>query len=92
MRFEKQTFTKERINLDYNDFDQCRFIECELVFNAVGSVGFTRNAVDGCRWTFEGPAAATASFMKALYGMGADGRKVVLTTLRNIVPDLKIQD
>jgi len=91
MRFEKKTFEKQRIVLDYNEFEECRFTECELVFNAVGSVGFSRNVLDNCRWKFEGPAAAAVSFLKAVYGMGADGRNLVLATFESIAPDLRLR-
>ena len=69
MKFERHPFKNESVNLNGNEFDYCTFDNCELIFNGVGSVGLTNNEFRNCKWTFEGPAADTVAFMKALYSM-----------------------
>jgi hypothetical protein len=91
MKFEQREFRKERVNLNGNDFDHCQFFECEMVFNGVGNVGLTNCGFNNCRWTFEGPAAATAAFMKALYSMDGGGRDLILATFKDVAPDLKFR-
>jgi len=91
MKFEKREFRNERINLNGNEFDHCQFFGCEMVFNGVGAVGLTHNGFHECKWIFEGPAADTVGFMKALYAMGAGGRDLILQTFKDVAPDLKFR-
>jgi hypothetical protein len=91
MKFENREFRKEKINLNGNEFDRCKFFDCELVFNGVGLVALTNNNFHDCRWTFEGPAADTVAFMKALYAMGGGGRELILATFNNIAPNMKLK-
>jgi hypothetical protein len=89
MRFEKQEFRNKRITLNGNEFDQCKFHDCEMVVTGVGSIGLTGNRFNNCRWMFDGPSLATVRFMKALYAMGAERRDLILSTFKEVAPDIK---
>ena len=60
MRFEN-----ERIVVSDRHFERCKFVDCELVYRG-GRVGLVANSFDCCRWSFEGAAADTLSFVGAL--------------------------
>ena len=91
MKFTNKPFKKETVNLNGNQFDHCTFINCELIFNGVGSVGLTNCSFNHCRWTFQGPAADTVAFMKALYSMGGGGKDLIVQTFNDIAPDMKLR-
>jgi hypothetical protein len=54
-----RTFTRQTVTLDGNRFENCRFIECHLVYSGgpadCSSCEFSPNTV----WDFQGPAAIT---------------------------------
>jgi hypothetical protein len=89
MRFEKKEFRNETINLNGNEFDHCQFDGCRMVFNGVGNVGLSNNNFKDCKWIFDGPAAATVAYMKALYGMGGDAQTMIIAMLEEVAPNLK---
>lgn len=89
MRFEKQEFRNKRITLNGNAFNECQFHDCEMVFNGVGSVGLTGNEFHNCRWMFDGAALATVRFMKVLYAMGGRRRDLILSTFKEVAPDIE---
>lgn len=91
MKFNRKTFQNETVNLNNNEFDRCKFIKCELIFNGVGSVTLSHSTFTDCRWTFEGPAADTVAFMKALYSMGGGGKDLIVHTFKDIAPDVKFR-
>jgi hypothetical protein len=64
------TFTNERVVLDGNDYDNCTFTNCEVVFSGTASVALNGVTFNDCRWTFDGPAGMTITFMTALYKAG----------------------
>jgi len=91
MKFEKREFRGERIDLNGNDFRHCKFVGCTMVFNGVGPYALEHNEITDCHWQFEGPAASTVAFMKALYAMRPDGRETILRTFQDVAPDLKLR-
>lgn len=91
MQFDAKEFNKEPVNLNGNRFEGCTFNECELIFNGVGPVGLANCIFNNCKWTFQGPAADTVAFMKALYAMGGGGKELILATFKNIAPDIKVK-
>lgn len=89
MTFKNQTFPstdhpETTIILDFNAFEKCTFIKCQLVFHATGPVGMNGCTFDNCTWAFNGPAADTVKFMAALYSQGGGGRDLIESTLNNI--------
>ena len=67
---EGATFANETVVLDGNDYRNCTFTNCEIVFNATSSVSLNGINFNDCQWTFGGPAGTTINFMTALYQAG----------------------
>ena len=65
-----ETFTNETVVLDGNDYLNCTFTNCEIVFRGTASVSLHGINFNDCRWTFDGPAGLTINFMTALYQAG----------------------
>lgn len=78
MRHEGEVFVQERVELGGNQFRDCRFESCRLVYD--GSAGVR---IEGCdfeesRLELVDEAGNTLSFLQNLFhGFGDDGRKVV---------------
>jgi len=66
MKFEKREFRNERINLNGNEFDHWSVLWLRNGVQRRRAVGLTHNGFHECKWIFEGPAADTVGFMKAL--------------------------
>jgi hypothetical protein len=64
-------FTDEQIVLDGRTFDGCTFVRCELVFKGEAPTVLTNNSIVDCTWRFEGSAALTLAFLRALVDGGA---------------------
>ncbi len=73
-------FENERIVVSDRHFERCKFVDCELVYRG-GRVGLVANSFDGCRWSFEGAAADTLSFVGALCRDSDEFRAMVARTL-----------
>ena len=85
MRNSNQTFTKEEIHMDFNNFKECKFIDCNLVYHGYGPIGMEGCSFINSRWTFADSAANTVQFMAALYhGAGEGGQKLIEMTFENI--------
>jgi hypothetical protein len=77
---EKQIFKNKRVVLDDGNFENCLFEGCELVYGG-GLLGFNKNHVTACSFSFDDAAARTINFMKGLY---KDAPAVVEATIREI--------
>ncbi|HTE53657.1 MAG TPA: hypothetical protein VK698_22535 [Kofleriaceae bacterium] len=71
MTVTAQAFVDERIILDGHTYDGCTFERCELVFNGAAPTVLTNNSIVDCTWRFEGSAAVTLAFLRALVEGGA---------------------
>ncbi len=80
----KKSFSNETIHLDNNQFDHCEFDNCEIVYSGTGKFSLSNNSFNGCRWTFEGPAANAIEFMSAMYAMGGGAKDLIEKTFENI--------
>lgn len=69
-QYEGANFANETVVLDGNDYVNCTFTNCEIVFRATASVSLNGVNFTDCRWTFDGPAGMTINFMTALYQAG----------------------
>jgi hypothetical protein len=58
-------FEGERIALGDERYERCVFVACQLVFDG-RPVHLVDNVLDGCTWSFEGPAGATLDFVAGL--------------------------
>jgi hypothetical protein len=70
MKFEKQDFSNQQINLDDNEFSECTFTNCNCVFQGTGIVTLTNCSFSSSLFTFSGPAANTITFMTNMYSGG----------------------
>ena len=84
MRVINRTFTDDEVVLDFHDFDGCTFTNCTLVFHGYGPVGLDSCTFKDCSWKFDGPAAATVSFMTAIHKQGGGGRELIEATIKTI--------
>ena len=69
-QYQGATFTNETVVLDGNDYRNCTFTDCVIVFRGTAAVSMNGVTTNNCRWTFEGPASLTIEFMTALYQAG----------------------
>lgn len=83
MDYRDQTIENQQIILDGNDYTGCTIRNCRIVYLGVQSFHAAACQFDGCAWAFDGPAARTIDFLKAMYrqeGM----REVIEQTFDNI--------
>ena len=67
---EGAAFSNETVVLDGNEYRNCTFTDCEIVFNATAPVSLHGINFISCQWTFDGPAGLTIDFMTSLYQAG----------------------
>jgi len=85
MRFEGDSFKDKKIDMDFNEFVDCNFENCELVYHGAGTIGMEGCSFSSVRWTFTDSAATTVKFMTALYhGAGTGGQRLIESTFENI--------
>jgi len=78
-KYEDGTFEDTRVDLDGNQFTNCSFRGCTLVYSGGTDVGIVGcNFVD-CTWELDGAAAATVAFLRGIYHgiQDGDGQQVV---------------
>jgi hypothetical protein len=85
MKFKDRTFRKEDVHMDFNQFLNCTFIDCNLIYHGYGPIGMEGCSFKNVRWSFSDAAANTVAFMAALYaGAGEGGRQLIDKTFENI--------
>lgn len=78
MLHEDETFVQERIQLGGNQFRNCTFQECRLVYDGSAGVRIEDCDFDETRVELVEQAGNTLSFLQNVYhGLGEDGQKVV---------------
>lgn len=60
-------FTRTRVELDNQSYEDCTFTECMIVYAAKGPVTLTNPNFVNCRFVVEGNAADTLTFLAAMY-------------------------
>lgn len=81
----KLTYSGTRVQLDNQEFSNCRFENCELEYSGTGPVVMNDCHFENPRFVFTGPAQNTLQFMRNLYqGLGKDGKDIIESTFRNI--------
>lgn len=88
MKFERMPFENQRVELDGNEFVDCIFTNCTLVFAGTQRVVWMGNRNIDCTWKFEGSALLTVLFLKGLYGLGPNARDMVLSILNETTPNI----
>ncbi len=84
MKFEDQTFDSQDVLLDGNEYINCTFNGCQIVFQGVQRIGLVSPTFNACNWHFAGPAGNTLAFLAMIYSRGGDGQKLVETILAEI--------
>lgn len=80
-----ETFENRSIVLDGNDYEDCTFRNCTLIYQGGASPKLLNNYLENCTWQFQDAAERTVNFLKGLYhGLGQEGRVLVEATFRNI--------
>lgn len=67
----QKTIRGRTIRIDGKSFSDTEFIECTFLYSGSSDVSFVRCKFTQPRFVFEGPAANTMNFLRALYGGGA---------------------
>ncbi|WP_275553651.1 hypothetical protein [Mixta sp. Marseille-Q2659] len=82
---KSSNFNEQTISLDGISFESCTFRRCKLVYSGTDTFNLLNNKFFDCIWTFEGPAANTLAFLRAMYkDMGDFGKQMVDATFENI--------
>ncbi len=84
MKFEDQTFDSQDILLDGNEYINCTFNGCKIVFQGVQGIGLVSPTFDACNWHFAGPAGNTLAFLAMIYSSGGNGQKLVETIFAGV--------
>jgi hypothetical protein len=85
MQRNGETISNVTETIDGNQYVNCRFENCQLVFSGGELPTINSCHFDNCRWQFEEAAERTLLFMKNLYhGMGPGGVELIEATLNAI--------
>jgi len=85
MKFEKQTFTNQEVCLDDNEFVECQFNNCTMIYGGGSGPKLVGCSFNNIRWSFADAALNTLHFMTGLYhGAGEGGRQLIEQTFENI--------
>jgi len=68
--FKGQTYKNDKMAIDNNSYDNCTFVECELVYSGGKLPSITNCRFDRHRLTFSDQAKNTLQFLKHLYHGG----------------------
>ena len=80
---DSEDFTSRVIELDGNEYANCTFTNCRLVYRGGPVPGLVTCRFDRCAWEFQDAAARTVEFLRGLYhGMSAAGRELVDRTIK----------
>src|SRR5215218_1853227 len=70
--------TDENVVVDGKTFNNCRFVECRILYKGGKVPEFTNCAFESCQWVFDGPAENTIQYFALLYtGLGLGGREII---------------
>jgi hypothetical protein len=82
MQRNGETISNATEIIDGNQYHDCRFENCQLVFRGGELPTINRCHFENCKWQFEDAAERTLLFMKSLYhGMGPGGVELIEATL-----------
>jgi hypothetical protein len=85
MELVKQTKSKTTEVIDGNQYTECRFENCQLVYRGGEIPRISRCHFENCTWQFEEAAERTLLFLKFLYhGMGIGGKELIEATVAAI--------
>ncbi len=76
--YKDELFIKQRVSLDADQFFNCRFVRCTMIYSGSSGVVMEGCELDSCDWVFDGAADNTLIFLSQLYrGLGSGGQQLV---------------
>jgi hypothetical protein len=85
LKYEGKPFQRERVVLDGNEYDKCTFDLCELVYSGGPPPSFSNCSFTNFRIVFDGPAASTVAFLKAMSMPNSGMQSIVRDTFPDLV-------
>jgi len=83
--FKEKSFENETLNVDGNNYENCKFKGCTMIYSGGSDTHVNGCSFDDCKWQFDGAAANTMGFLRAFYhGMGEGGKQMVEATFTSI--------
>jgi hypothetical protein len=82
MKFQTRAFKNQDVQLDSNEYINCKFEDCKMIYGAKGLVTLKGCDFINVRWVFTDAASDTLQFLTHLYHGG--GRQIVEQTFENI--------
>ena len=80
-----ETFVDQQVMLSGEEYENCTFTRCQLVYTAAAPVRLSGNTLTQCQFRFHGPAAHTMHFLRLIYhGLPSEGRRIVEQTFDDI--------
>ncbi len=64
-KFTKNVYRDDTITLDNNDFENCEFYNCRLVFHGTGLFNMQGCKIVDCQWPMEDHAQITLQYLAA---------------------------
>jgi hypothetical protein len=83
-RHRGDIFSNQSVELDGNEFVDCVFNNCELVYAGGPPPTLTNNSFLGVKFSFRGCAANTAAFLKAM----ANPSSGMQNAVKDIFPEI----
>ncbi len=85
MEHNGETMTDATEVIDGNQYNDCRFTNCKLVFRGGEIPRISGCHFENCQWQFDDAAERTLLFMRQLYhGMGTGGAQLIEATLSQL--------
>jgi hypothetical protein len=75
-------YNHETIPLDGQEFSDCEFRDCRLVYAGGELPSFSGCRFEACEWKYDGPAALTLAHLKLVWGLG--GKPSVQALIKEI--------
>jgi hypothetical protein len=79
-----ERYNEATLFLDGSTFVGCNFSRCRFVYSGYLPFHFEKCGFNGCKWTFNGPAANTVAFMQSVYALGGDVAREIEKTFDEI--------
>lgn len=54
----------QRVDADGNEYEQCTFTDCQIIYSGGEIAKFTGCSFDGCRFALDGAAARTIAYVQ----------------------------
>jgi hypothetical protein len=82
--YKERKLVGESVVLDGNDFVQCEFENCKMIYKGGELPKLQHCRFTRCTWQLEDAARRSVLFLKSIYHSGPGGKELVEETLRQI--------